>query len=463
MTYRNLLKSIFIPVILGFSLVACQTTKKSDSFEPMAHQEEVLPNGLKLIWIPDEKIPHYAIRLIIPAGSAHDPKGQEGVANMVSSLLDKGTAKRNATRIAADLERLGLSFSASTDNDSTMVGISGLSIHALKATEELYDLLANSQFHESEVRRDSELTQAQLKKIFDNPKSVASVAFEKALYGSHPYGSLTSGSLKSLKGLNRKMILDFYKKHYRPQGMSMAVVGKFGEVERAKVKELFSQLKGEPVSGSPIVQPQASKPRIIFVEKSGLKQAEIRMGHLGIPRKQDDYLKLRVANTILGESFIGKLFSEIREKRGLTYSIYSYFDPREVSGPFVISTFTRLDKIPEMIDETLKVYSDFAQGVSEEDVKDAISYLRGSFPQVIETSEDLAKQLLILNRYGVDSGYLSDFMTNISKLHAKDINGVLKTHFRPQDMIVVVYGPPGSNVGLEKFGTVEKMNLQSLY
>ena len=191
--------------------------------------------------------------------------------------------------------------------------------------------------------------------------------------------------------------------------------------------------------------------------------SHLLFGHLGISRKDPDYLKLRVANTILGAGFIGRLFTEIRAKRGLTYSIYSYFDSREVPGPFVISTFTRPDKISEMIRETLKVYSDFSKGVSESEVKDAVAYLKGSFPQIIETSDDLARQLLILYRYGIDPDYLKDYMNNVSKIDHKELNAIMSKHFHPDKVTVVVTGPPGGEVGLEMFGKLEKISAKSLY
>jgi zinc protease len=455
---------IFTTLVLAFAFLGCQSLqKKEESFKPIAHQTEELKNGLKILWIPDDRIPYYSLKLMLPVGSAHDPAQAEGAAQMTAALLDKGTSKHGATQIAKELEQLGLSFAAAADEDSTFVSISGLSIYASKATEEFYTLLTDSTFSAAELKRQVELTQAQLKRSFDQPRNVASVALEKVLYGKHPYAHLSSGDLKSLAHMNRKKVLDFYHAHYGPRGAVLAVVGKFGPTEQKQIRDLFSSWKVQSGAVTALPQPEAVKPQVIFLEKSGLKQAEIRFGHLGIARATPDYLTLRVANTILGESFIGKLFSEIREKRGLTYSIYSYFDPREVAGPFVISTFTRLDKIPEMITETQKVLSDFTQGVSDQDVKDAVSYLKGSFPQIIETGEDLARQLLILERYHVDPSYLADFMSNVSKVTPAQVNGVLKTYFRPQDLVIVVFGPPGAQVGLEKFGSVKTMKPEDLY
>lgn len=443
--------------VMVFLFAGCQMLNKSSRFKPMSYVQNDLENGMKILWIEDDKLPYFSMKLFLPHGAAHDPQGKSGLAQLTAGLLDKGTKSRSATQIASELEQLGLSFGASSSEDSTLVGIEGLSIHSEKAISEFYDLLTNSNFSQSEIKRQINLTSAQIKKVFDNPKAVASLAFEKSLYQDHPYGLMTSGTESSLKRIQRKDILNFYNSVYQPQGATLAVVGKFGELERKKIKDLFSRWSGSGKALPSITEPKKVEAQIIFVEKSGLKQAEIRMGHLGIPRNHPDYLKLRVTNTILGESFIGRLFSEIREKRGLTYSIYSYFDTREKTGPFVISTFTRLDKIPEMIEETKKVLVDFTQGVSASDVKDAVAYLKGTFPQVIETGDDLARQLLILYRYGVDPAYLAEFMNEVDKVSNSDVNEMLKKHFHPDNLVILVYGPPGSQVGLEKFGKVKKM------
>ncbi|NCN41088.1 insulinase family protein [bacterium] len=457
-------------VLLQTSLVAlmalsvgCQSLRGGGGFKPMAHKVEDLENGMKILWIEDGKIPYFSMKLMLPTGSASDPDGLEGAAHLTASLLDKGTRNRTAIQISNDLELLGLSFGASADEDYTMVGIGGLSIHSEKSIQEMFDLLTNADFKPSEVNRQLALTVAQVQKMFDNPKAVASVAFEKTLYDNHPYAKLGSGNRTSLKKIKRSDLVGFYESAYQPKGAVLAVVGKFGEEQKSLIRKLYSSWKPSQAKELTLSSPQPRPAEIVYVEKPGLKQAEIRFGHLGISRNDPDYLQLRVANTILGASFIGKLFTEIRAKRGLTYSIYSYFDSREVQGPFVIATFTRLDKITEMVREVGKVYSDFTSGVSESEVKDAVAYLKGSFPQIIETGDDLANQLLILYRYGIDPNYLADFMSDVSKVTHKELNGVIKKHFRPSDLSVVIYGPPGGEIGLEAFGKVKKIKPNSLY
>ncbi len=456
------LRRFFVLSFLLALLSGCQSFQKQ-SFSPMAHQVEDLDNGLKILWIEDGKIPYFSMNLMIPVGSAWDRDGKEGEASLVASLLDKGTKERSATQIAEDLEFLGLSFGASVDEDFTTVGISGLSVHSEKAINEMFDLLMHAEFKDSEVKRQVALTEAQVQRGFDKPSVVASVALEKEIYKNHPYSKLSSGSLSSLKGMKRSDLMDFYGRAYHPDHAVLAVVGKFGDAEKSQIRKLYSTWARSKTAIGKLPEPTEPGRRVIYIEKPGLKQAEVRFGHLGISRKDPDYLKLRVANTILGAGFIGRLFTEIRAKRGLTYSIYSYFDSREVPGPFVISTFTRPDKISEMIRETLKVYSDFSKGVSESEVKDAVAYLKGSFPQIIETSDDLARQLLILYRYGIDPDYLKDYMNNVSKIDHKELNAIMSKHFHPDKVTVVVTGPPGGEVGLEMFGKLEKISAKSLY
>lgn len=455
------MKNILLALGMVVGLSGCQSLgggkSSSTGFKPMSYTEEKLANGLGIIWIADNKLPSFSARIMIGAGSAMEGSAQPGTASIVASLLDKGTSKKSATQIANELEQLGLSFGASSDEDYTTVGVEGLSLYTKEATEQLFSLLTDSKFSEGEVSRQKSLTKSQLSKVLDRPSNVASLAVDKALYGfdGHPYGR--TPTLSGISKIKRADLLQFYKKWYQPQYSYMAIVGRYTPEDQDRIRTLFGSWKGSKETLPAIPVPKAPKPGVLFVQKSGLKQAEIRIVHLGIPRNNPDYLKLRVANTILGESFIGRLFSEIRVKRGLTYSIYSYFDSRETDGPFVIGTFTRLDKVTEMIQETLNVYRNFTSGVTDQEVKDAVSYLRGSFPQVIETGSDLARQILILKRYGVDPNYLATFMTEISKITPTEVNAVIKSHFKPADAVIVVYGPPGAELGLEKFGPVQRI------
>ena len=196
---------------------------------------------------------------------------------------------------------------------------------------------------------------------------------------------------------------------------------------------------------------------ILLVDRADLKQAQIQIGMRGVPRAIPEFLQLRAAIKILGESFGSRLFEEIREKRGLTYHINAWFDPRLQAGPMGIYTFTRLDKIGETVEETLKVYRLFIeQGLTDEEVVRVKAAMRGQFPRTFETPEALARQLLLLNLYGVDIEYLNNYYANLNAVTRESINATIKKYFSPANLRILVYAPRAqAEASLSKVGKVE--------
>ncbi len=166
---------------------------------------------------------------------------------------------------------------------------------------------------------------------------------------------------------------------------------------------------------------------------------------------------MRAGLKVLGESFGSRLFEEIREKRGLTYHIHAWSDARAQTGPMGIYTFTRLDKIGETLEETLKVYRNFvAAGVTDAEVVQVKALMRGQFPRSFETPEALARQLLLLNRYGVGIDYLTNYFANVDKMTKASINAAIKKYFDPTNLKILVYAPKSkAEASLQKLGRVQ--------
>jgi len=185
-----------------------------------------------------------------------------------------------------------------------------------------------------------------------------------------------------------------------------------------------------------------NKFEIMLIEKNDLKQTQIRLGHIGISRNDPDYIPLRVASTILGGGLFSRLMKEIREKRGLTYSVYSYFDTRWEKGAFTVGTFSRNDKVGETVSEVIRVFEEMREkGVTDDEVRDAVNFLKGQFPQALETPESFGIQVLYLDFYGVDQSYFTTYLQDLDRLKAKDINRVIQKHIHPEAFKVVVHGP----------------------
>ena len=344
---------VFVTSILfNVSCASTLTLRKSDRV--------ILSNGIELILIRDTSLPYYTINTLVKVGSANDPSSREGLANMVGELLDKGTRQKNAQQIAATIGQIGGELSVSVNDDYTMVSASSLSSHQKTLTKEYFDILFNPAFKKKEILRAKKQVASQIIKVADDPSSFSSKMLYSALYSKHPYGRETVGFLKSVKKIQQKDIKQFYREHYVANNLIVSVVGNFEDATVAKVKDILSNHRSGPLQKTthPPVN-DSSELDIQLVHKKELKQSQVKMGHIGIKRSNEDYLKLRVASLILGGSFTSRLMKRIRVEKGLTYGIYSSFYSQLDRGPFVISTFTRHEKVGEMLSETLAVLDEF--------------------------------------------------------------------------------------------------------
>jgi zinc protease len=420
---------------------------------------QTLENGLKIIWVKDAKLPVVSLALALRSGGAFDPKGQEGLAEMTAQLLDKGIPGRNAMKIADDLELRADAFSISVDSDATFATMHGLSFHAVESLNDFAQLVMHPTFPKVEVARQRKITVARLSRLADRPADFANFVFEHEIFGDHPYAHGGVGLPPTVAKITRNEVVKFHQQFYSPDRATLAVVGQFDDDYKNSVIKAFSAWKKGPVITTVIKDPVESKGvRILEIVKPDMQQMEVRLGHVGIKRNVPDYLAIKVANSILGESaFTARLFREIRIKRALTYSVRSAFDVRQLPGVFEISTFTRNDKIHEMIDSILKVLNEFHdKGVTDSEVDLAKAALKSRFPRLLETGTDLAHQLLLLDVYGVSYDYLRDFQEEVEKVTTADVNAAILRHFHPDNLQMLIFGPTG-NKGLETlkdFGTV---------
>lgn len=450
-------------------LSSCSTARKSESpqasaFQVRPFEQQTLENGMKILWIQDAKIPVVSLAMALKGGGSYDPEGREGLADLTAQLLDKGIQGKGAMAIADGLEQRADAFGASVDSDATFVGIRGLSFHAKDSLKDFFQLVVHPTFPKDEVERERKLMLASLKRLADRPGEFANLVYGRVIYGDHPYAHDGTGTLPGIARVTRDDIAKYHRQYYSPDRATLAVVGQYDDEFRKSVIQTFSQWKKSSVAEVAIPQPQAKPGLLIYeVQKPDLQQTEIRMGHLGVKRNIPDHLALKVATAILGDpsSFQARLWNEIRVKRGLTYGVRAAFDQRLEPGPFVITTFTRNDKIHEMVDQLLKVFKEFREkGATKDEVEAAKAQLRGRFPRLVETGDDLAHQLLLLDIDGVPFEYLRTFQAEIDKITPEDVNTAIRTHFQPDNLKFVVFGPEGSKgmESLKEFGPVTVEN-----
>jgi predicted Zn-dependent peptidase len=385
--------------------------------------------------------------------------GKEGLASFTSAMLDRGTQKRASEQIAEAFEQIGSGFGVDVDADMISFSASSLSFDKDTVLSLFSEVLLKPTFPHVEIEKLRKLTLAAIQKFGDRPESFSGFVFPSFLFGKHPYGHESVGYPKTVRAFKKVDLQGFYRRHFVPGNAVMAVTGQFDDAWKTKLVKTFSAWPAKtskPLAALPAF-PAWEGTELLLVNRADLNQAQVQIGFKGVPRKTTDYLELRAGLKILGESFGSRLFEEIRVKRGLTYGIGAWFDPREVEGPMGISTSTRVEKVGEIIDETLKTYRGFIKdGVTDSEVAEAKALMKGQFPRNFETAESLAHQLLILERYGISPDYLSNYMANVDGLSKDKINAAIKRFFSPQNLKIFVYAPSSkAKEALSQFGKVE--------
>lgn len=428
-------------------IVSCSSWPGADrvavpeQFRLRSYTEKTLPNGLRIIYIKDQTLPRIGFHLMIQSGSAQDPEGAEGLSAFTVALLEQGTVSRPAMRIADEFAQLGSSLTEAASSNYMMLSTTGLNQTKEKLLSLYSDVVLNPAFSLAEVQRKRSQVLAGLAQLPDQPTEFASVMFDEDLFGKHPYGHPVSGTVSSVKAINRSQVIRHYFKHFRPNNAWLAVTGDFDDKFQARIEKSFSKWQPSKVDQVVIPSPQPlQKTEVKLYSKSGLQQAQIRIGQYSVARNDPDYLPLRLANIILGGAFASRLNQKIRDDLGLTYSIASSIDAKKGTGSFEISTFARNEKVADAVKNTLTLVQDFQKsGVTRKELSSAKALLVGQFPASIETVDRLAFNLMALRVYGIPDSYLTDFFQNVNSISLKDVNRAIAKHLQPDKMKIVIF------------------------
>ncbi len=426
----------------GTSTSGYSAPRSAGTFKLMPFKEVVLENGLKIVYIRDNSLPRLSLTVLFKTGNMQEPKELAGLNAMTAYLLEQGTQTRDAMKIADEFGQMGTSLDVSPGYDVTTIYADALTSNAQDLLQIFSDVLMNPAFKDIEINRLRSQIVASLKKKVDNPSSYADEQMDQFLYGEHPYGRDTSGTMEGLRAIRKQDIIKHYLTFYRPNNATMAVVGQFDDEFEKQLQEALGKWTKRTIptlTATPAPAVDALKVKLIV--KKGLQQTQIRVSQMGIERKDNDFIPLRMANETLGGSFGSRLNQKVRDDLGLTYSIYSGFDARKDRGSFDISTFTKNETAAKALDETLKVVKDYVEsGATEQEAVAARNQLVGQFPRAIETSDRLAYNLLVLDYYNISYDYLTDYISNVNKLRQKDVNAAMKRHIDPTKFKVIVYG-----------------------
>lgn len=400
-------------------------------------------SGTPVLFVQASELPMFDLRLTFAAGSSKDGL-QHGLASLASSLLGEGTSTSSADDIAMTFENLGAIFSASSYRDMAVVELRSLSDpkYSQPALHMLTEVISQPSFPQPAINRLKNQSMAAFAQQKKNPGQLANLALFEQLYGDHPYAHSSSGNEHSLPGLTRKQVADFYHQYYNAQNLQLVLVG---DLDRQRAEQIAEQITSSLPSGQAATRTAEPRPPVAghrHVEFDSA-QTHILLAQLGIERGHPDYAALYIGNQIFGGSGFGsRLMEEVREKRGLTYGIYSYFSPMQARGPFTISVQTRADLSQATLDYVRELLASYvSEGPTEAELQTAKQEFFGSFPLSAASNSAITGQLGAIGFYNLPLDWLEQLMQEVRQLDTKQVHQALQRHLKPNELTLITVGP----------------------
>ena len=413
---------------------------RSVKFPP--YEVRSLSNGMQVVTVLHHEQPAVSVRLLVRAGAAQDPKGKGGVATLTAALLDQGTTTKTAFQIADAIDSIGGAMGTGAGSDLSFVNAVVMKDSFGLAMDMLADVVRNPAFSEEEIDRQKQQAVSGLQVSQNDPDYLASVVFDRLVYGFHPYGLPNSGTAESLTAVTREDLQQFHARYFVPNNMILAIVGDvtseeaFGAAER-----VFGKWPRADVPAQKLTEPPPPTRRVVINDKPDAVQTEIRVGHLGIPRKHTDYMAVDLAFKILGGEGANRLHRVLRSERGLTYGASADIQTLKQTGDFVAETDTRTDTTGEALRLIFEEYGRLRRDrVNERELADAQAYLAGNFPLTIETPDAIATQVLNAVFYELPLEEIPTYRERVQAVSPDDVQRVARTYVHPDRLAVVLVG-----------------------
>jgi len=407
-------------------------------------KDETLPTGIRLITAPVAKLPLVTVLVLVDAGSTSEPNGKEGIAALTAAALLEGTNQYAGAELAEKFEQLGTSLESGADWDSAFLKITVLSNKLEEATKLLGEAVSSPVFPEREVERLKAERLAEILQLETEPRGLADEKFSEFLYDDESrYSRPDEGSTGSVSSLTRGDVEQFYRSNYNSGATTVIVAG---DISSENARELIIEASRKWPSGSSRNQTLSAKARrnrksTHIVNKPGAPQSELRVGHVGLPRKHPDFFPTLVMNAVLGGLFGSRINLNLREAHGYAYGASSFYDWRRGAGPFVVSTAVESEVTAPALGEIfMEIDRIRGEKISAEELSLARDYLEGVFPIRYETTSAIASALATLAIYDLPPDYYDCYRTNIHNVSDDAVLKAAKTHLHPELLQTVIVG-----------------------
>ena len=399
--------------------------------------------GARVYYVPAPELPMVDVKIVFDAGSAQD-QDLPGTALLTNAMLAEGAGGQTADQISAAFEDVGANFGNASQRDMATLSLRSLTAEPALSTalDALKLVLTKPDFPQAAFERLQKQVLLGLQAENQSPRALSARAFYANVFGEHPYANMPIGQAEVVEQLNVKTLKKFYQQYYVARNATVVIVG---AIDKAQAKSITEQLMADLPEGEmadPLNQVSAlTEAKQIQIEHPS-QQTHILMGQPGISRDDPDYFPLYVGNHILGGSgLVSQLSNEVREKRGLSYSTYSYFRPMHQQGPYQFGLQTRNDQAKEALEvmqATLKAF--IINGPTEAELTAAKQNITGGFALRIDSNSKIADYLAMIGFYGLPLTYLDTFKDKVMAVTAVDIKSAYERRVHPDKMVTIMVG-----------------------
>jgi len=435
---------------------------KEPKFKPPVAKRLKLKNGMALLVVENRQLPILSMMLVVPgAGAAADPIGKGGLAAFTADLLDEGAGGLTALGIAQEQDRLGAGIRAFADVDGAVVSATTLSKTLDPSLELLTKIITQPAFDAKEFERVKGDRATALDLRRDRPREVASIVLGGTLFGfKAPYGHPVSGIREEFKGITIGDAQAFYKEHWNPAVMTLVVAG---DVEANALKKRLDAGLGawKPAGVKPVAKvvatPEKLARRLLLVDRPGAAQSDVRVGLVGLDRKDKRYFRFEVLRTTLGEGFTSRLVQKLREEMGITYGANASMSWSLQPGPFVISTAIQTPDTGRGVTEIVKILDDLATNeLTAAELDKSKQNIIRTLPAMFDTNSAAAAAFAELAVHKLPDNYYATYADAIRKVTAKDVKDAAKATIPSGKMVFAIVGDLSKvRADLEKLGLGE--------
>ncbi|TLP65883.1 insulinase family protein [Parasedimentitalea maritima] len=406
-------------------------------------KEVTSPGGITAWLVEDHSIPFTALELRFRGGTSLDAPGKRGAIYLMAGLLEEGAGDLMAQDYAKALEGLAASFSYDTSKDSASISARFLSENRGEAIALLRDTIHTPRFDQIALDRVRGQVLSGLRSDAKDPNDIAGRAFAAMAYGDHPYGTDGKGTIESVTALNRQDIVDAHQAVFAQDRL---YVGAVGDIDAEQLGKLLDTLLGDlPETGAVIPGPaEVTIPGGVTVVDFDTPQSVALFGQIGIDRDDPRFFTAYVMNQILGGgSFASRLMSEVREKRGLTYGVYSYLVPRDLAAVYMGSVASANGKVAEAVHVIREEWRRMAtDGITPKELQDAQTYLTGAYPLRFDGNSPIASIMVGMQMQGLPIDYIATRNDKVNAVTLEDVNQLAAELLDPDGLHFTVVGRP---------------------